>query len=159
MRRSSLLLTCAVLLTIPASARALPVDTPFTIVVSNGPDPNDAKAVGALSFKLIDDMGRVCRYAGGWSGAAPNAIVTGCVLEEMKTHGHASCLLNSQDAFDTVILKGPRAGCTGFDVFGQHRDLFLLIGAESADPAGIIGILQWTAAMPIVSAFAAETSP
>jgi hypothetical protein len=157
MKGCSLLLTCAAMLAIPGSARALPVDTNFAFTVVNGPDPHDAKDVGVISFKLDSDVGSMgCRYGGGWNGVVTGTIGARCSLDEMKTHGQASCVVNAQTAFQTLLVKPPRVRCQGIDGFGQLRDLFLLVGLESTEPAGFIGLLQWTAAAPIVSAFAAE---
>lgn len=157
MKGLALFLTCAAMLGVPAPVRALPVDTDFAITVVNGPDPSDGKDVGVLSFKLAEDLGRQgCRYGGGWSGVVPGTIGARCSLDETKTHGHASCVANILTAFETLITKPPRVACQGIDGFGQLRDLFLLVGTESADPPAITGLLQWTAAMPIVSAFDAQ---
>jgi hypothetical protein len=160
MKGSALLLTCAVMLGVPASARALPVDTDFAITVMNGPDPNDGKDVGTISFKLATDLGMMgCRYSGGWNGVAPGTIGARCSLDEMKTHGHASCVANIDEAFETLLVKQAGVDCQGIDGFGQLRALFLLVGAESTEPAAFIGLLQWTAAAPFVSAFAAQEAP
>jgi len=144
----------------PASARALPTGTVFDVVVTDGPDPSDGNNVGTLWFRLASDLGPAgCRYSAAWESLAHGSFVTPCTLDEMKTHGHASCTANSEGAFNTLVVKGSRAACSYLDPWGQQQDLFMLIGAESADPAGIRGVLQWSAAAPLVSAFDASPSP
>lgn len=159
MKGSALLLICMAMLTIPGSAHALPINTNFAIFVPNGPDPDDVEDVGVLSFKLDSDLGAAgCRYGYVWKGATPGALVAACFLDEEKTHDHASCMANIQIAFDTLITKPPRFACKAIDGFGQQREFLLLVALESADPAEIIGMVQWTAASTLVSTFVAKQS-
>ncbi|MFT3768936.1 MAG: hypothetical protein QM820_26140 [Minicystis sp.] len=159
MRSLLLSLMCAASLAIPATVRALPVDTKLDMVILDGPDPLNVNNVGTIGFKLDSDLGDACRYAGAWDASFAGTIMARCSLDELKTHGHGSCFANSQVAFSSMLIKDPRASCSGVDRFGQQQDIFLLIGAEMGDLSAIVGIIQWTAALPILSAFEAQPPP
>ena len=160
MRCLPLILLCAGWLAIPGSARALPVDTKLDISILNGPDPQNAHRVGTIAFKYDSDLGdEGCRYSGAWDATFDNYIMARCALDEMKTRGHSSCAANSQVAFMSFLLKPAREACSGVDRFGQHQEIFLMMGIELDTPVGIIGLIQWTAATPILSAFVAAPPP
>jgi hypothetical protein len=142
-----------------SSAWALPRDTMFEVVLTDGPDPADGTPVGKLYVQLADEVRGACRYYGDWDDAAGGAFEVGCWLNERKTHLHTSCFTNSRDAFATLVTMESRYPCWGFDRHARPQQLFMLAGAERADPVGLHGLIQWTAATPVISAFEARMQP
>ena len=73
--------------------------------------------------------------------------------------GHASCASNAREAIDAMIVREARLPCAAADGFGQVRDVFMLVGVESASLESIIGLFQYSAAAPVVSPFEATPYP
>jgi hypothetical protein len=140
----------------PRVAWALPRDALFDVVLTDGPDPGDGTPVGALYFQLADEVRGACRYYGDWDDARGGAFEVGCWVSESKVRGHASCSANSQISFPTLVTMESQYPCWGFDRHARPQQLFMLAGAEHADPAGIYGLIQWSAAAPVISPFEAR---
>jgi hypothetical protein len=143
----------------PSAAWALPHDTLFKVALADGPDPSDGTPVGALSFVPVIESPGACTYYVDWDDAEGGAFEAGCWVNERKIHGHMTCAANSRDTFTTLVTMEARFPCWGFDRHARPRELFMLVGAEHTDPAGLIGLIQWTAAMPLLAPFTASSYP
>lgn len=159
MRGLLLLSILAAVPILPAPARALPVDTVFQVTLLDGFDPADGTPAGGVTFKLDSDQGDRCRYRSSWDGAWEGSITSGCVLDERKTQGHRSCTKNAAVTFNTFFSNDPKGTCILPDGFGIRRDVHLIVGGEAGGLEMLVGIIQWTAAAPVLSAFEAQRYP
>ena len=143
----------------PRAASAMPSQTVLDIIIPSGPDPPNDRKVGTVYFELDAEMESSCRYYGAWDDGTSATFEAQCYMSEGKAFRHASCAGNSRTWFHTMVTLEARLPCSGFDGFGQQQQLFLLTGLELPTPAGILGIMQWSAATPMVWPFAAEPYP
>lgn len=146
-------------LTSPALAHALPIDTPFEIVLQSGQPAADRPVTATVTFRPSADVGGACRYTAGWTHAKATGVGSSCTIDENKVLLHHGCWENGEEAFTTMIANAPRVDCSGFDLRGQPRDVFLLVGAVFSDGPTIIGLVQWTAAAPFLQSFEAKKAP
>jgi hypothetical protein len=140
----------------PFEARALPSEPSFTLSIMDGPDPADATKVAKIRFRVVEDVGPACRYAAGWQGLYDTAYSTSCSVDELKTHGHASCWKNGEIAFPTVIVKPSRSRCSGFDTMARTLDIAALVGVVLHEEPRVVGLLLFAGGGPFVYAFEAE---
>lgn len=155
MKRAWLLLISVAVLSWPRPAAALPGGTVFFVDITNGADPADSITGATFAFELDADTGAGCRYYGVWDDATSAPFEAECYLTEEKTFGHASCVSNGGRSFDTMLTIDAPFPCSSFDRFGRAHRLFLLVGMERAAPVSVRGLIQWTAATPMLSAFEA----
>ncbi|APR82579.1 Hypothetical protein A7982_07928 [Minicystis rosea] len=149
----------AICLTPPQSVWAMPSEMVFDIVIPDGPDPVNETKVGTIYFELDAEMEDRCRYYGAWDDGTSATFEAECYMSEYKMFGHASCVSNSRKWFHTMVMLDARLPCAGFDTFGQQQRIFVLTGLEMPQPAGILGLIQWSAAAPMVSPFVAQPYP
>ncbi|MFT3765291.1 MAG: hypothetical protein QM820_07220 [Minicystis sp.] len=129
------------------------------MTIPDGPDFSNGTSVGTIYFELDAEERGSCRYYGAWDDASSGTFETACYVAESKTRGHGSCSANSRTSFGTMVALDGRFPCWGFDTFARPTQLFMLAGIELPDPGGVIGMIQWTAATPMVSPFHAQPYP
>jgi hypothetical protein len=151
-----ILSVCAAIACGLRTAWAMPSQTVLDVVIPDGPDPVNDTKVGTLYFELDAEMADRCRYYGAWDDGASNTFEAECYMSENKAFRHRTCAGNSRAWFQTMVTLDARLPCVGFDTFGQHQRLFVLTAIELTTPAGMLGIIQWSAATPLVSPFVAQ---
>ncbi len=162
MKKLVLSLLGAATLAISSNAMALNTNATFLATVTRGvvPDP-----VGTLYFAFnADESIHGCGYVAEWDSAALLPFSGQCWVVEAKTLGNFSCPDNAERpvasfvTIDTSVFAAPAPGpspattpfCTGFDIFQQFRQVWMLMLAEDPMIGSMEGIVEYTAASPIV---------
>ena len=108
----------------PASAMALEEGVDRAVDVAG-------RSAGTMTAFLLESVGGptgYCVYIASWESELGTDSVE-CELLEQKSLGHTSCVNNSQQDIDTVILSG--LDCQGYDQFNRVQDIdFMILGEE-----------------------------
>ncbi|APR87476.1 hypothetical protein A7982_12825 [Minicystis rosea] len=137
----------------------MPSQTVLDVIIPNGPDPVNEIKVGTLYFEVDAEMSDRCRYYGVWDDGVSNTYEAECYIREDKAFRHRTCNGNSRAWFQTMVSLDARLPCLGFDRFGQNQRLFMMVAIELPTPAGLMGIIQWTPATPMVSPVSVQPYP
>lgn len=142
------LLLCLPLLAAPARAHALSTTTSFSAFVNGAP-------AGTVRFVLDSVIaGVACRYVAAWQ-SEDGLASTQCSLDEDIWAGRQSCVENALVTIDGIVENIGGPGCGGFDASDQGTSVFLLMLGERADAGELAGVIQYSAASSIPSAFEA----
>ncbi len=162
MKKIVLGIVAASVLSVPASAWAIPDDVAFAVNLPDGPLTVSSAGLqpgfgpfGSITFELDSvtwspaSLG--CRYYYEWIAAGGVAVADGFVVE-MATHGQANCFVNAATwpvipVVTTVTLDGTMTHVytpSGFNTFGSFVPVTLLVLGESIDPKhstlqGVVG--------------------
>jgi hypothetical protein len=151
MKKLMLSLLGAATMAISSNAMALDTTHLFHAFIERGPFPVPA---GELAFEFTQDIPfKACQYVAEWVDTAFRPLSGECWVNEAKTHGEFSCLQNSLLQVPSVVTIEPSIPCTGFDDFQQFRQVFMLMLGETFAPAPMVGLIQFTGAVPIVYGF------
>ncbi len=131
-----------------ARADALPAGVPYDASLDGSP-------VGTLRFQLEAEVpGGACRYDVAWD-AGYGVFAEQCTLDEATWLGHGSCPENAQGPLTSLVVLAPGQDCQGFDDNGQVNPVFLVLLGEAGSTGVLQGLIQFTAATQMVSAFRA----
>ena len=131
----------------PARAQALQSGATFRAALNGRPE-------GSMRFQYYATVpGGACRYAVEWGPASSPADQ--CYLDEATWIGHQSCVENALGPMDSIIVMAPGLPCWAYDTSDQDNPLFKLVLVERGWDGGLEGLIQFSAAAPLLSGFAA----
>ena len=108
-----------------------------------------------MRFELEAQVtGGACRYDVAWD-AGYGVFEEQCSLDEATWMGHGSCVENAQVPLTSLVVLAPGQDCQGFDENRQVNPVFLVLLGEAGGTGVLQGIIQFTAATQMVSAFRA----